>query len=132
LRARCRGYCAFWKLTFAAPFAWGIARAGDKNAIAVRDTAARLAVGSIVLALLAIAARVGAWVSVLGAAGALFAIVIHRWYQQHPSELPAPSEPSRKASPQINYSSMDVAGNIGGLIFAVGSVLIVAVGLPSV
>jgi predicted branched-subunit amino acid permease len=27
---------------------------------------------------------------------------------------------------------MDVAGNIGGLIFAVGSVLIVAVGLPSV
>jgi len=33
-------------------------------------------------------------------------------------------------SPQINFSSTDVAGNIGGLIFVVGTVLIVLVGLP--
>jgi hypothetical protein len=44
------------------------------------------------------------------------AIVIHRWYQQHPSELPAPPEPRQKASPEINFSSTEVAGNIGGLI----------------
>ena len=35
-------------------------------------------------------------------------------------------------SPQINFSSTDVAGNVGGLIFVVGSVLIVSLGLPSV
>jgi hypothetical protein len=38
----------------------------------------------------------------------------------------------QKTSPRINFSSTEVAGNIGGLIFAVGSVLIVVVGLPSV
>jgi hypothetical protein len=35
-------------------------------------------------------------------------------------------------SPQINFSSTDVAGNVGGLIFVVGSVFIVVIGLPSV
>jgi hypothetical protein len=35
-----------------------------------------------------------------------------------------------KPSPQINFSSTEVAGNVGGLIFVVGSVFIVAVGLP--
>ena len=133
LRAQCRGYCAFWKLTLVAPFASGVSRAGDRGAVAFPDAVARLAVGSIVLALLVIGGPfVGAWLSALCAAGAVFAIVMHRWYQQHPSELPAPPEPLQKAAPQINFSSTDVAGNIGGLIFVVGSVLIVAVGLPSV
>ena len=64
-------------------------------------------------------------------AGALFAILIHAWYARHPSEVPTPAEPQR-GSPQINFSSTEVAGNIGGLIFVVGSVFIVAIGLPSV
>jgi hypothetical protein len=34
--------------------------------------------------------------------------------------------------PQINFSSTEVAGNIGGLIFVVGSVFVVVVGVPSV
>lgn len=130
LRALCRGYCAFWKLTVVAPFASGISR--DKSAVAFQGTVTRFAVGSSVVSLLAITAGVGAWISVLAAAITLFAVVIHRWYEHHPSNLPAPAEPSRKPSPQINFSSMEVAGNIGGLIFAVGSVLIVAIGLPSV
>jgi hypothetical protein len=133
LRALCRGYGAFWKVTLVAPFASGLSPADDSGAAAFPDTVARLAVGSIVLALLAIAGPVvGAWVSVLCAAAVLFAIVIHRWYQQHPSELPTPAEPQQKASPRINFSSTEVAGNIGGLIFAIGTVLIVAVGVPSV
>src|SRR5207245_1766038 len=65
------------------------------------------------------------------AVGALFAIMIHAWYDRHPSDIPTPAEPQRP-SPQINFSSTEVAGNIGGLIFVVGSVFIVAVGLPSV
>jgi len=32
----------------------------------------------------------------------------------------------------INFSSTEVAGNVGGLIFVVGSVFIVVIGLPSV
>ncbi|HWF83270.1 MAG TPA: hypothetical protein VG222_00390 [Vicinamibacterales bacterium] len=73
----------------------------------------------------------GAWVAFVAAAGALLAIVIHAWYRRHPSDLPTPTEPQRR-SPQINFSSTEVAGNVGGLIFVVGSVIIVAVGLPSV
>ena len=65
------------------------------------------------------------------AAGALFAIVMHAWYVRHPSDIPAPTEPKPR-TPQINFSSTEVAGDIGGLIFVVGSVFIVAVGLPSV
>jgi hypothetical protein len=129
LRAQCRGYLAFWKLAVVAPFASGMSQ--GPRGVAFHGTLAGLAGVSIVLSL-AIAAGVGAWVSALCAATTLFAIAIHGWYQHHPSELPIPAERPQKASPQINFSSMDVAGNIGGLIFAVGSVLIVAVGLPSV
>jgi len=32
--------------------------------------------------------------------------------------------------PGINFSSMDVGGNLGGLVFAAGSVVAVLIGLP--
>jgi hypothetical protein len=131
LRARRRGYCAFWTLMLIAPFASWAFPAADAGAVAFPDAIARLAVGSIVVALLALVGPVlAAWVAVFTAAGALFAILIHVWYDRHPSDIPIPSEPQR-SSPQINFSSTEVAGNIGGLIFVVGSVFIVAVGLPS-
>jgi len=130
LRAQRRGYCAFWKLALVAPFASCASPARDAGAVAFPDAVARPAVGSIVLTLLAVVGpALGAWVAVVTAAGALFAIVIHAWYQRHPSDIPTPTERQRR-SPEINFSSTDVAGNIGGLIFVVGSVLIVAVGLP--
>jgi hypothetical protein len=72
----------------------------------------------------------GAWIGAVAAVGALFAIAIHAWYYRHPSDIPVPAEPQR-SSPQINFSSTEIAGNVGGLIFSVGSVFIVAVGLPS-
>src|SRR4029079_19372383 len=56
---------------------------------------------------------------------------IRAWYDRHPSAHPAPPERQRR-SPQINFSSTEVAGNIGGLIFVVGSLFIVTLGLPSV
>jgi hypothetical protein len=133
LRARWRGYVAFWRLTFFAPFAsWG-SPALARGAAAFPDVVARLAVGSIVVALIAVAGPfVGAWVAMLVGLAAVLAAVMHRWVRRHPSELPDPLEPPRHGSPQINFSSTDVAGNIGGLIFAIGTVLIVAVGVPSV
>ena len=92
----------------------------------------RLATGSLVLTLFAVVGPVlGAWVAVIAMVGALVAMAIHAWYGRHPSDLPMPSDPQRR-SPQINFSSTEVAGNIGGLIFVVGSVFIVVLGLPSV
>jgi hypothetical protein len=133
LRARWRGYCAFWTLALLAPcMSWALP-AADAGGVALADVVARLAVGSTVLVLLAVAGPVlGARIAVVATAvAALFAMMIHAWYDRHPSDIPAPSELQR-GSPQINFSSMDVAGNIGGLIFVVGSVFIVVVGLPSV
>lgn len=132
LRARWRGCRAFWTLTLVAPFAGWASEPGDAGAARFPDAVARLAVGSIVVMLLAVAGPVvGAWVAAVTVAAALVAVVIHRWYERHPSDIPTPPEP-QKGTPQINFSSTEVAGNIGGLIFAIGSVIIVAIGLPSV
>ena len=132
LRAEWRGCCAFWTLTLVAPFASWASPVAEAGAVAFPDAIARLAVGSIVVALLAVVGPVlGAWVAVVTAVGALFAILIHAWYDRHPSDIPTSAEAQRRA-PQINFSSTEVAGNIGGLIFVVGSVFIVVVGVPSV
>jgi hypothetical protein len=132
LRAQWRGYCAFWTVTLVAPFVRRSLPAEDVGAVAFPDAIARLAVGSILVTLLAIVGPVlGTWVVVITAVGTLFAILIHAWYDRHPSDIPIPTEPQWR-SPQINFSSTEVAGNIGGLIFVVGSVFIVTIGLPSV
>ena len=132
LRAQWRGYLAFWTVMLVAPLTFRPSPAQQAGAVALPDAVARLAVGSIVVALLVIVGPLlGLWVAAFTAAGALFAIVMHAWYARHPSDIPAPTEPKRR-TPQINFSSTEVAGNIGGFIFVVGSVFIVAVGLPSV
>lgn len=131
MRAHWRGYRAFWTLTLVAPFASRASSpALDPDGVAFPDAIARLAIGSIVLALLAVVGGAfGTWVAFVTATGALFAIVIHAWHARHPSAISIPAKPERR-SPQINFSSTEVAGNIGGLIFTVGSVIIVALGLP--
>ena len=131
LRARWRGYCAFWTLTLVAPFASWASPVSAAGAVAFPGALARLAVSSMAIALLAVIGPVAAaWIGAVAAVGALFAIGIHTWYDRHPSDIPVPAEPQR-SSPQINFSSTEIAGNVGGLIFSVGSVFIVAVGLPS-
>ena len=132
LRARWRGYCAFWTVMLVAPLSFQPSPAQEAGAMAFPDAVARLAVGSIVVALaLLVGPLLGVWVAVVMAVGAPFAILMHAWYVRHPSDIPAPTEPKR-STPQINFSSTDVAGNIGGLIFVVGSVLIVSLALPSI
>jgi len=125
-RARWRGYCAFWLVALVSPFAsWTSGAAAP----AFPDAAARVVTGTILLTVFGLAG--GAWLMLGIGGGALVALVLHRWYDGHPSELPQPAELQRRF-PQINYSSTDVAGNIGGLIFVVGSLLIVSLALPSV
>lgn len=123
LRVLCHGYAAFWTVMFLAPFAsWSDNRADLATA--------RLAVGSAVVALLMVI-TFGAWTALVVAAGTLVAFLLHAWHERHPSEIAVSSE-RRWRSPQINFSSTDVGGNAGGLIFVVGSVLIISLGLPSV
>jgi hypothetical protein len=122
LDARCRGYAAFWTLVAVAPFAsW----ADDVPEVG----AARIAAGSVAVALFT-GMMLGVWLALVVATGTLVALLIHVWYQRHPSELPSPPDPPWR-SPQINFSSTDVGGNVGGLIFVIGTVLIVALGIPT-
>jgi hypothetical protein len=123
LRARWRGYAAFWTLILVAPFAsWS----DEVPSLAT----GRVAAGSALVTLLTMA-TLGVWTVSVIVAGTLVAFLIHTWYDRHPSVIALPhDEPWR--SPQINFSSTDVAGNVGGLIFVVGSVLIVSLGVPSI
>jgi hypothetical protein len=125
LRALWRGYRAFWTLLLVSPFtSWGVSTQNLAGALA------RAALGSTVIILMVIPV-LGEWVSLIAGAGALVAILIHAWYERHPSHVPSPSDAPWR-SPQINFSSTQVGGNIGGLIFVVGSLFIVSFALPSV
>jgi len=121
IRARCQGYAAFWMLLMVAPFAsWSEERA---------NVASGLAAGSVVVTLLTVM-TLGPWTALVAAGATVVALLLHSWYERHPSEIAVPPDVWR--SPQINFSSTDIAGNIGGFIFMIGSVLIVSLALPSI
>jgi hypothetical protein len=61
--------------------------------------------------------------------GLAAAAVLRQWNSRHPSTRPAQS---RSRAPEINFSSMPVAGDAAGLLFAIGSVVIVVVGMPGI
>ena len=60
-------------------------------------------------------------------AGAGVAVLIRRWHTRHPSVLP---DGGRTRVPEINLSRIPVGGDAAGLVFAVGAVVIVIVGVP--
>jgi hypothetical protein len=60
-------------------------------------------------------------------AGAAAALLFRRWHTRHPSALP--SSP-RERVPEINLSRIPVAGDAAALIFAVGGVAVVIIGVP--
>jgi hypothetical protein len=114
LRALWRGYAAFWRLALVAPFAsWALMP--------------RLAIAASVVTLLAMRFLSGWFVALV----AVLALLIHRWNEHHPSVVPTPA-PGRRLFPQINFSSTDVSDNVGGLIFVLGTILIVSLGVPSI
>jgi hypothetical protein len=66
------------------------------------------------------------------AGGALMAIVLRRWNTRHPSAL-APANPlASRPDAEINLSSIPVAGDIGGLLFVIGAIVTVLLGLPDI
>jgi hypothetical protein len=61
--------------------------------------------------------------------GVIMAVVLRRWNTRHPSELaPTPRTPGA----EINLSSIPVAGDIGGLLFVIGAIVTVLLGLPDI
>jgi hypothetical protein len=69
LRAQWRGYRAFWTVMLVAPLTFGPSPAQQAGAVAFPDAVARLAGGSIVVALLVIVGpRLGVWVGAMTAA----------------------------------------------------------------
>ena len=129
LRALVRGYSAFWTVMLHVPLTqWA---APERDADAAPGFAVRQFAGGVTaLALLFCAgALFDVSAAILMAAGAVCAVAIHHWYERHPLSTAAPSDMPWRP-PQINFSSMDVAGNVGGLIFVVGSLLVVVLGVP--
>ena len=60
-------------------------------------------------------------------AGTTAAALMRRWHTRHPSALPyAP----RVRVPEINLSRIPVNGDAAGLMFAVGGVAVVIIGVP--
>ena len=116
---------------------WTRYRAGD--CAAARGTtvtrAARGGAADPLLSLLAVTLFAAIW-SMFGwfvlaavGGGVIMAIALRRWNTRHPSEL-APS--SRTPGAEINLSSIPVAGDIGGLLFVIGAIITVLLGLPDI
>ena len=129
LRVLVRGYAAFWTVMLSAPFAhWAAPKrtADASSGFLVRDFAAGVT-GLTLLVFTGALFEISALFVIV--AGALCAVAIHAWYERHPSQnVPPSGQPWR--TPQINFSNMDVAGNVGGLIFVVGSLLVVVLAVP--
>ena len=132
LRARWRGYRAFWTLVLVAPFTSIDVPREDPGTPVLRPNLIRIGAGLTALTLLVAA---GPWplvaIAIMATIGGSLAIAIHRWNRDHPANLPTPSE-RRTGTPQINFSSTEVAGNVGGLIFMIGTLFIATVGFPGV
>lgn len=131
LLAHCRGHRAFWTLAFVAPFAFWRAPAPGHGAVAFPDVVGRAAVTVIILTLVTLnGSALGIWTIVAGIGGTCVAIGMHAWYGRHPSLLVV-ADTDIRHRPQINLASIPVHANAGGLIFVVGSVAIVVLGLPA-
>jgi hypothetical protein len=63
------------------------------------------------------------------AGGVIMAVVLRRWNTRHPSQF-APA--ARTPGAEINLSSIPVAGDIGGLLFVIGAIITVLLGLPDI
>jgi hypothetical protein len=58
--------------------------------------------------------------------GLLMSVTMRSWHRDHPSTV---AVPDRRVRSEINLSAIPVGGDVGGLIFAIGSVIIL-LGLP--
>jgi hypothetical protein len=100
-----------------------------------RHPGARGGAADPLLSLLAVALFAAIW-SMFGwfvlaaiAGGLIMAVALRRWNTRHPSRF-APR--ARTPGAEINLSSIPVAGDIGGLLFVIGAIVTVLLGLPDI
>lgn len=72
----------------------------------------------------------GSFVISTASAGIALAFAMRTWHDKHPTVVVEPWRLAALPAVQINLSTIRVAGDGPGLIFAAGTVLIVVVGLP--
>jgi hypothetical protein len=130
LAARWRGYSALAVLFAVVPFVASSATSGRATLV----LAGRMGVAVTILltaALVAASSPFTRWfVSGTMAGAVLLACAMRWWHTRHPSVIADAKIPGDARPPEINLASIRVSGNVGGLIFTVGSVVIVLVGFP--
>ena len=62
------------------------------------------------------------------AAGLVLSVALRAWYNAHP--LTRFRLPLSSRRPEINFSAQPVAGDVGGLLFACGALVILVFGVP--
>ena len=131
LAARVRGYVAFWKLVVAAPLIMPAAPISGPLTTVLFGRSGGRALGILVVTLCAAIWPMFGWfVAAAMVGGGALAMVLHWWHDRHPSVVATASPLASLHNPEINMSSIPVAGDIGGLFFVVGSLMIVLLGLP--
>jgi hypothetical protein len=128
VRARLRGYAAFWTLVLFARLAahgWPV----RQEATMMLKPRSNGSSGWLVLAgiLGFTSPALTPWTATVVVGGLFFAVAIHLWYTRHPSLVATRNGEGR---PEINFSRTPVGGNVGGLIFMAGSMAILVSGLP--
>jgi hypothetical protein len=103
-----------------------------------RHPDARAGGGDPLLALLVAALFAAIW-SMFGwfvlaavAGGAVMAIVLRRWNTRHPSDLAPAGGGVQMPRAEINLSAIPVGGDVGGLLFVIGAIVTVLLGLPDI
>lgn len=129
VRAYLRGGAALSRLVVLSP--WLPSTAGGSPTTILFGRSGGRALALLVMTLYAAIWPLFGWfVAAVLVVGCALAMALHRWHDRHPSEI-APAHPLASFHhPQINISSIPVAGDVGGMFFVVGSVLIVLLALP--
>jgi len=63
--------------------------------------------------------------------GVVMAVALRRWNTRHPTKYPPASDRAMPGA-EINLSSIPVAGDFGGLLFVIGAIVTVLLGLPDI
>jgi hypothetical protein len=128
---RCRWYWALCSLVMVAPLSVRTSPVTGSS-----DAVVTVPNGGWLLVLLAATLYLGTWsffgsfVISAASAGVALAFAMRTWHDKHPAMVVEPWRLAALPPVQINLSAIRVAGDGPGLIFAVGTVLIVVVGLP--
>jgi hypothetical protein len=128
LAARWRGYWAFSKVILVL---CASTPAGSDAATGLRQRAGGGTLILLVTILFASSWPFFRWFTAFAVTGGvLLAVAMRWWHDRHPSVLAGTDPVTGARRPEINLSAIPVGGNVGGLIFAVGSIVIVILGLP--